>query len=78
VIDIREVINGTPLTIFAVNASLIVEDAVKTNVVKVGNLFNRTQVNPVVLAQAKYGAAGAKHLFPKMGKWVRRSLRVDD
>ena len=67
-VDVGEVVDRLALLVFVVNADIVIQDAVKANVLEAGDLAHRPQVAAIGIAQAEHGPAGAEHLLPEMRK----------
>src|SRR5579875_895582 len=76
-IDIREVINRPALLVFIVDAVLIVQNGVEAHVFEARVLARCLQVQPIAFAHAEIRPPRAKHLFPEVGKGMRRSMGID-
>ena len=65
---IREVVDGIAMFIFVVDAHLVVQDGVETNIAKIGHLLYCPQIASVAFSQGENCAARSKHLLPEMRK----------
>jgi len=65
------------LSVFVVDADVVVHDGMEADVLEVRDLLHSLRVVAVALAHGEDGAAGAEHLFPEMRERRGGSMRVD-
>src|SRR5580704_4819505 len=76
-IDVGPIVDWPALRVLVVDAYLVVENGMKTDILNAGGRFRGTKVTTVAIAQGQDGTAGTEHLFPKVRERLRRRLRLN-
>src|SRR4029077_19512793 len=70
-IDVRKVVDGLAAPPFAIDADIVIEDAVKAHVAERCDAAYGTQVLAITLAQAQHRTPRSEHVLPEMRQWPR-------
>ena len=76
-VHVRKVVDGLAIFVFVIKPDFVMENRVKSHVLKPRDALGFAQVVAVVFAKAQDGAPRTKHLFPKMWKRMRRSVGIN-